>query len=112
VTGVASKLGSFQLLAGDWAQEASYLHAVRRASAEDLLRVAREYLEPARACVAAVLPEGAPPALDAARLGAALGDGVRRVERAFRVPARREAGAGIHAYELPPGGHLYVLPRR
>jgi zinc protease len=112
VTGIAQKFGGFELLAGDWRAEARYLDAVRAATRADLLRVAREYLQPERLTVGAVLPVADAGALDAARIDAAVRAGTERTRRSFSVPARGKVAEGIHAYTLAGGGRLYVVPRR
>jgi zinc protease len=111
-TGVAQKLGGFELLAGSHEAEARYLDAVRRATRDDLLRVARTYLAPERLTVGAVLPEAEARALDAERIGAALRSGGERAGRVFAVPPRRADAGAVHAYALPGGASLYVVPRR
>jgi zinc protease len=112
VTGIAQKLGGFELLAGDWRAEARYLDAVRAATREDLLRVARAYLAPERLTVGVVLPEADAGALDGARIEAAVQAGAERTRRSFSVPARGGAAGDIHAYTFAGGGRLYVVPRR
>ncbi len=112
VTGIAQKLGGFELLAGDFRAEGRYLDAVRAATREELWRVAREYLAPVRLTVGAVLPVGDAAALDAARIEAAVRSGVERTRRSFCVPARSQLAADLHAYALPGGARLYVVPRR
>ncbi len=112
VTGIGQKLGGFELLAGDWRAEARYLDAVRAATREDLLRVAREYLSPDRLTVAAVLPEADAGALDAARIESAVRAGTERTRRSFSRPAPSGVATDIHGYALAGGGRLYVIPRR
>ncbi len=112
VTGIAQKLGGFELLAGDFRAERHYLDAVRSATREDLLRVAREYLATERLSVGAVLPLADAGALDAARIEAAVRSGVERTGRSFSAPPRTGAASGVHGYELPGGTRLYVVPRR
>ena len=65
VSGLAQKLGGFELLAGDYRAETRYLESVRSATPADLLRVAREHLAPETLTVGAVLPEAEAGALDA-----------------------------------------------
>ena len=68
VTGVAHKAGSFLLLAGDHEAEGRYLEDLRRATQDDLLRVARRHLAPERLTVGAVLPEAEADVLDDATI--------------------------------------------
>ncbi|HEY8494272.1 MAG TPA: insulinase family protein, partial [Myxococcota bacterium] len=134
VSGRARKLGTFEVIAGDWRGDARYLEAIRRATPDDLLRVARAHLDPRRVTVAAVVPEGAAPALDEKALVAAAGRGAERATRiatptwlgsparadaapgaahGARTPARATAGApAIESYRLANGAVLYVEPRR
>jgi zinc protease len=112
VSGLAHKIGSFQHLAGSADAESAYLQAVRRATPEDLLRVAREHLRPERLTVGAVLPEADTSALDADRIRAAVNRGVVSVARAFAPPRARPVQGEVHSYALPTGAELHVQPRR
>ena len=60
VSGMARKLGGAQLATGDPSFEDAYLARIASATQEELLRTAREWLDPARISVVAVMPEGAP----------------------------------------------------
>jgi zinc protease len=112
VSGMARKLGSAQLAAGDPGFEDAYLGRIASATPEELLRAAQAWLEPARISVVAVMPESAP-ALAAAAAEAAVASGVARTARRFAAPLRSEtAGERVHAYALPNGVRAYVLPRR
>jgi zinc protease len=119
VSGIARKMGSFHVLAGDWRAEEAYFAAVRGATAADLLRAAREHLAPERMTAALLLPSRAPAELDAAAVRGAVERGVRHVARTFRPPAslpgvaRAKGGeSAIHGYALSNGGRLFVWPRR
>ncbi len=137
VSGRARKLGTFEAIAGDWRGDEAYLGSIRRATPEDLLRVARMHLDPRRVTVAAVLPEGAAAALDEKALLAAAGRGAERsavVSVPERIGATETAGrAGptlpsvgaeaspartrtrtpeIRSYQLASGAVLHVEPRR
>ena len=127
VSGLAQKLGSFQISAGDWRREAHYLEAVRTATVDDLARVAREYLDPRRLTVGVVAPEAAASALDHARLAEAVERGIAETTRALAVPAalptptdpkrpaprlaNGAAGPYVHSFALPCGAALHVVPR-
>lgn len=134
VSGRARKLGTFEAIAGDWRGDEAYLDAIRRATPEDLLRVARTHLDPRRVTVAAVLPEDAAAALDEKALLAAAGRGAER-SAVVAVPAPIEptgrdepalpvvdANAPptrtgtrtppIQSYQLASGAVLHVEPRR
>jgi zinc protease len=130
VSGRARKLGTFEATAGDWRAERAYLDAIRRATPDDLLRVARAYLEPARTTIAAVAPDEAAAALEERDLLAAIGRGVERAariavpERVCAAPPPAAALAAppaargerrppeIASYRLANGAALYVEPRR
>jgi zinc protease len=112
VTGLAYKLGSFQLIAGDYRAEARYMNAVREATAADLRRVAREYLLPERLTVGAVMAEGGAREFDEACIAAAVRRGIESNARAFAVPRAIGVRSEIHSYALRDGARLHVIPRR
>ncbi len=112
VSGLAQKLGGFELLAGDYRAEAGYLERVRSATPADLLRVAREHLAPEALTAGAVLPETEAAALTEARIAAAVAAGVGRIQRAFSVPRREKSPGEARAYTLANQARLYLLPRR
>jgi zinc protease len=114
VSGLAQKLGTFHVSAGDYREESEYMARVRAATPDDLLRVAHRYLSPDQITVGAVLTEADAAGLDADRIGDAISRGVDRVSRAFSVPPRRpaERESQIHSYTLDGGAQLHVLPRR
>jgi zinc protease len=116
VSGLARKLGSFQVLGGDWQGETRYLETIRSASPEDLLRVAQQYLDADRLTVGALLPESEADAPDREAIRAAVGDGLETTRRTFAAPARLAEGEEILSYRLGsedgPGAQLHVSPRR
>ena len=131
VSGLARKLGSFELLAGSWRLADRYLDAVRSANGEDLLRAARTYLLECALAIAAVVPEGTEPEFDEKELARAVARGVEGARERLREPTRRanggggDAGVGVRghpsrgagaadlfAFDLPCGTALYVEPRR
>jgi zinc protease len=131
VSGQARKLGSFQVLAGDWRKEEAYLESVRRASPADLLRVARHYLAPEQLTVGALLPGDGGAALSRDAVARAVAAGVEATRRALAVPARatgsargespaprpparggRRDAAELQSYRLEGGAELHVAPRR
>jgi zinc protease len=111
VSGMARKLGNAQLVAGDPGFEDAYLERIASATREDLLRAAREWLEPERLSLVAVMPEAAAKPARAA-LEAAVASGASRTARRFAAPARASAPERISAYVLPNGVRAFVLPRR
>jgi zinc protease len=112
VSGIARKLGSFHVIAGDHTIEARYLDAIRKARPADLLRVARDWLHEERATVATVLPEGAEPGLDAQALASALAAGAASARRRFARPARGETRGDVRSYALENGARLHVVQRK
>lgn len=113
VSGVARKIGSFALLAGDPMGETRYLDAIRRATPEDLLRVARVHLGESALTVGAVLPEGAAVAFDRARVEGAVTRGFEAAARSFAPPSRLPSLApDLVSHRLACGARLHVVPRR
>lgn len=131
VSGLASKLGHFQVLGAGWHTEASYFEALGRATTEDLLRVAQTYLDPDELVAAALIPDSKRDRLDAPALEGALRAGLdrarRKIPKAARAGAREAAGAAsprpaivrsaaqrseVVSLRLDGGVRLHVLPRR
>lgn len=112
VSGVASKLGSFQSMAGGWEREATALETLRTATAADMLEVARRYLVPEALVVAALLPDGADPQIDEGSLRAAVERGIAAARRP-RIDDRID-GEGDHPIPTPePSSRAAVYgPRR
>jgi len=108
VSGMASKLGSFEILGGDWRAEARYFETLRAATPEDLLRVAQEYLAPEQLAASALIPDQPSETLDADAMASALTAGAERArnlgrsnpapspetERAGQVPPATAESAG------------------
>lgn len=138
VSGLASKLGSFEVIGGGWQREAEMIGILRGATPEDLHRVAQEYLVPNVLTVAAVVPESTDPTLDEAALRRAVEAGIEaaqdpsrdvpredrvppsRIGSSTRVPSTRHFGASRptqhgngERYDatLPNGLDLHVLRR-
>jgi len=111
VSGLAAKLGGFHVTAGHYEAEQRYLDTIRRATPEDLQRVAREHCDPSRATVAAVLPDADAEALDAERVATAVTRAERRSARTFAPPRSEATGGALHSYTLDGGARLHVLPR-
>jgi len=104
--GQANNLGYYETIGGGIEREPEYLEAVRRATTEDLRRVAREYLAPERARVVALLEKDATVPTTASLITAledGSGTGRRRV-------AGTEVAPGIWRYELPSGLRVIVKP--
>jgi len=111
VSGLARKMGSFQMIAGDHRREAEYLERIRTATTEELQRVAKEWLAPQRLTVGAVLPDGAAPGVDATAIEEAVARGIGEASRAFYRPRTRERLSGILSYQLENGIQIHVVPR-
>jgi len=113
VSGLARKLGSFELLSGSWRLADRYLEAVRTVTGEDLLRVARRHLLDTTVCIAAVLPNESDPELDEKELARAVTRGFEGARERLREPVTRHSGVSdVIAFDLPCGSALYVEPRR
>ncbi|MFP6640318.1 MAG: pitrilysin family protein, partial [Myxococcota bacterium] len=130
-TGLASKLGNFEVMGAGWETEAVYLETLRRATCEDLLRIAQHYLSPEQLTVSALIPDTPGDTLDAESLSAAVSAGVDRARARRSHPQTRSATASkrkavssprplaskneqddtIHTYSLEGGATLHVAPR-
>jgi len=104
--GQARKLGYYETLAGGIEAEAVYLERVKRATPEDLQRVAQEYLVPERVSLAALLPEDERLELEAAGLLSALTSVGEEGRRFVGTPIHE----GILRYTLPNGLRVIVKP--
>jgi len=111
VWGVAAKVGSFHCLGGGYEQEERYLERVRRATPDDLLRVAHRYLSPERLTAVALLPDAESSALHPEAIAAAVARGREGARRATASPQRSRGPAGVVSYALDSGIRLHVLPR-
>jgi len=112
VWGVAAKLGSFHCTGGGLDQEQRYLEAIRGATPDDVMRVARAYLAPERLTAVALLPDADVRALDAAGIAKAVARGGESARRAGSAPVRSGTSSEIVSYALDSGVRLHVLPRR
>jgi zinc protease len=129
VSGIARKIGSFQVLGGDWRSEERYLAAVRSATPEQLQQVAQAYLGPDAITATVLYPSRSRVAPDEERVLAAVSRGIEHTRRAFARPtalptSRQLEGrplrttpsegskAALRSYRLPNGAALHVLPRR
>lgn len=124
VDSLARKLGHFQLFAGDYRSESQYLDAVRRATPDDLWRVAKKYLQPHQLTVGALLPETAQLEINAQDLEHAVARGIEKTARRLAPPTRHvkkhadtnidqhQKESSIYAYSLENGVRLFVLPRK
>ncbi len=93
VSGVASKLGSFETMGGGYEREAWALEVLRGATPADLLDVARRYLLPESLTLAALLPDSSDPALDEAAFRRAVESGLAAAVKARTTPDPDDASA-------------------
>lgn len=116
VSGMASKLGHFHVLGGDFRSEERYFDSVRSASPEDLRRVAQQYLSSEKLTACALINEEERAALTEAELESAVGAGVERMSRILAPPKRTPRGPNasdastVVSYTLPMGATLHVAP--
>jgi zinc protease len=92
--------------------EVRYLEAVRNATPEDLLRVARRWWRPEALTVGVLLPDEESGAVDADAVRSAVTRGVGRAARASAAPVVRSREPELVSYALPGGAALHVVPRR
>jgi zinc protease len=105
--GQARKIGSYETIGGGIERERAYLETVRRATVDDVQRMAQTYLDPEGASVVAVLEKGASEAVSEAGLLDALRSGAAAREEEF---AGREIHPGIFSYRLGNGLRVIVKP--
>lgn len=76
VSGLASRIGSYEAMGGGWERESEALEILQSATPEDLLAAAQRYLDPAGLTIAALLPDTTDAALDASALRQAVEQGL------------------------------------
>ena len=111
VSGVASKLGSFEAMGGGWQCEAEALETLRTATPEDLLRVAQQYLVPEALTIAALIPESTDAALDEAAIRQAVSAGLEAATTA-RPEADEHDRSTQSPVEDPGSQRLRFAPMR
>jgi zinc protease len=92
VSGLASKLGSFEVIGGGWNREAEMIEVLKNATPADLHRVAKAYLDPDALIVAALIPETSDQGLDEAALRIAVNSGI---EAAGESPQADKTGESL-----------------
>ena len=99
VSGIASKLGSFETIGGDWKREAEMIETLREASPDDLLRVAQRFLSTDALTITALIPDSSSQDLDRASLREAALAGARDAQQSASHEAseRQEAEPGVGA---------------
>lgn len=119
VQGRARRLGYFELVAGGLDFEAKYREAVRSVTGEDLLRVARRWLDPHGLTVAVVRPQDDEAIFDRARVEALCAEVSESLAVEYRPAptvealdgdvARATLSNGIEILVQPDGGELVSL---
>jgi len=114
VASLASRLGSFHVLGHDHQGDRRYLDAVRTATPEQLMQVARDHLDPQRLTVASVVPEGEDSRLDEEAIRAGVARGAEATRQRYRAPTRvrRNEQSLVRSYALPQGASVHVVARR
>lgn len=92
VSGLASKLGHFEVIGGGWNRESETIELIKAATPADLLRVARQYLAPEALTIAALIPETSDARLDEAAIREAVRAGIEAARTTTQAEASREAG--------------------
>ncbi len=129
VSGLASKLGNFHVIGGDWRSEDTYFETLKRATPEDLQRVAQKYLAPEQLTAGVLLPESANGSLTEKSVLAAVNAGIEISKQESTVPRRTDGKAKgaarktkktkarskkadeVVSYTLDNGAQLFVKPR-
>jgi len=126
VNGMAGKLGGFHVLGGDFRLEQTYIDAIREATPDDLLRVARKYLSPEQLTAGVLRNEECAAALSEKDVRDAVERGARSAGESATArplpaavppattPAPARSGheaSGLASYELGGGVRLHVVPR-
>jgi zinc protease len=104
--GQANKYGYYETVGEGLEQEQNYIETVRKATVDDVKRVARQYLRAERANLVVMLPKKVRPELTEAKLRTTL-------EAAFVAddsPKGSDLADGIRRYELRNGLRLIVKP--
>ncbi len=131
VSGLASKLGNFHLLGGDWRSEERYFETLAKTRVEDLQKVAKKYLAPEALTLGMLLPESSSVKVNRRSLERAVQQGIDDAHARPSVPPRLDGKTGtkrangrakssktrkkrdaIHSYALDGGAELHVQPRK
>lgn len=90
MSGLAGKLGYFEATLGDLDYEKKYIEGIRRVSAEDVKRVAREYFTPGNMTVTALLPASKKEALTSEMIAASVSAAAERAKAEAAREIRKE----------------------
>ncbi len=102
VSGVASRIGSYEVMGGGWERESEALQILRSATPADLQAVAQRYLDPRGLTVSALVPDSTDPTLDDETLREAIEQGLVAAH-APRSPGTHEEPDDVAAAStLPP----------
>ena len=113
VQGRARKLGFFEMVAGGVEKEEQYRSAISAVTADDVLRVAKKYLDPMRLTVAAVRPAeakeaSAEDAFDESVVRGAVEKVVEELSVAYRRPDIEALDLGVCKATLSNGATVLV----
>jgi zinc protease len=106
---LAGHVGSFEVTLGDAAFEQKYLRKIREVTAEDIVRVAKTYLEPERLSVSAVVPPGDGGILNEAEVRRIAGDAWR--EAAARASEKKAGGESVTVKKVVLENGIRVIVR-
>lgn len=118
VSGIASKLGTYESMGGGWEREAEAIEVLRAATPADLLEVAQRYLAPEGLTFAALIPEAK------ADTDPEISEDTIRKAVAAGLADALQPDAYVHAHETPdempsaerpgrePSGRLRFGPMR
>ena len=90
VSGLASRIGSYEAIGGGWQREDEALEILKSATPEDLLAAAQRYLDPSGLTIAALLPESTDESLDGSALREAVEQGLAAATAPSTLPAETE----------------------
>ncbi len=105
VSGLASRIGSYEAMGGGWRRESEALEILKSATPKDLLAAAERYLDPRGLTLAALLPESTDAALDGAALREAVEQGLAAATAPSHSPAEpddEDFAASAAIREAPP----------
>ncbi len=107
--GQARSLGYFQTVIGNLDFERQYLERIRRVDENDVLRVARRYLQSENLTISLLKPAQIP-----SPEPAALEQIARKAEKESRLPEPEQEGAGSHRiwHQVMPGGMTLIIKKK
>ncbi|MCR9096282.1 MAG: insulinase family protein [bacterium] len=113
VSGLASRIGSYESMGGGWERETEALEILKSATPQDLLAAAQRYLDPKGLTIAALLPESTDEALDGAALREAALQGLAAAAAPSSTEAPPDDALGVaEATRAPDAAPLRFGPLR